>query len=128
MPLPLFACIRLLIGGRRNCLDLGSAQHHAHQRAAQLTPLTCLQAAGERERAREALRACQGGAAAEAERLGMAAADAQGSMRRAQAALEACEGARSTCQGRLEGMGQGSERCWEALEAERVRAPLMLSC
>lgn len=49
-------------------------------------------------------------------------------MRRAQAALEACEGARGACQARLEGMGQGSERCWAALEAERVRAPGMLPC
>ena len=56
------------------------------------------------------------------------AADAQGSMRRAQVALEACEGARAACQDRLEGMGQGSERCWEALEAERVHAPRMLTC
>ena len=86
-----------------------------------------MQAAGERQRARETLRACQGSAAAEAERLGAAVADAQGSARQAQAALEACEGARSACQGRLEGMGQGSERCWEALEAERVRAPSCIS-
>ena len=81
-----------------------------------------MQLAGERQRAREALRACQRSAAAEAARLLAAAAEARGSMRQAQAALEACESARSACQGRLEGMGQGSERCWEALEAERVRA------
>ena len=100
---------------------------HAHQVSGTADMLICMQVAGERQRAGEALRACQGGATAEAERLRAAAADAQGSARRAQAALEACEGARSACQARLEGMGQGSERCWEALEAERVRAPGRLS-
>ncbi len=83
-----------------------------------------VQLAKERASATEALHACREASEAQANRLTAFMQMSEGeerSVQAARAALAICEATQGACRARLEGLGQGSERCWEALEAERVR-------